>query len=146
MMTRDHIEGNQVIPGAHEVFAMGIKDTEIVRLSVVGAVGNLFKSTRDKPGVDFGCAHRNDIKAWLGCDDGEIVVRLVDDAFQSVQPGDELVLQMQTFQILDGGCFPQVEATRILGRGYQRKFDAGTQSENTVAGDFEIAIRCLVMK
>jgi hypothetical protein len=61
----------------------------------------------------------------------------VDDAFQAVETGNELVLKVEALQILDGRGFPEVEAAGVLRRGDQRQFDAGAEPEDAVAGDFE---------
>ena len=80
---------------------MGIEDTEIVLGTVIAAGRDLLKALPVKPRVNLHQCDGHDVKPRLGVDYGQVVA-LVDDASEAVQAGDELVLQEQTFQILDG--------------------------------------------
>lgn len=53
---------------------------------------------------------------------------------------------MEALQIFQRRSFPKVEAAGVLGRGDKGEFDAGTESEDAVAGDFEISVTGLVVK
>jgi hypothetical protein len=71
------------------------------------------------------------------------MARSPDDAFETVEAGNEQVLQVQAFQIFQRACFPKVETAGVLVGGNQGEFDAGAQAENDVAGDLENAFAFL---
>jgi hypothetical protein len=135
----DHVEGDQVVPGADEILVVGIEDPEVVTGAVIGAVGDFGEAEGGEPVIDFRRADGNDLEARLGSDDGKIAIDLVDNAFQPVEAGDEEVLEVEAFEVFEGGGFPKVEAPGIHGRGNQREFNAGAEAEDAVAGDLEDA-------
>lgn len=138
-MTRNHVERDKIFPGADEVFVVGIENTQVVLGSVVGAIGDFLETQGGEPAIDFRHANRDDLEAGLGGDDGEFAVCLMDNTLHAVEAGNEEILEVKAFQILDGRGFPEVEAAGILRGGNERKLDAGAEAEDAIAGDFEDA-------
>jgi hypothetical protein len=145
-MTWNDVKGHKNVARPHEVLIVRIENSEIVLRPIVGGIGDFSEAQRSKPVVDFPASDGHDVKAWLGGDGRHFVARLNDDAFEGIQAGNQEILKVKTFQIFEWRCFPQMEAAGVLGRGNQRQLNAGTETENAVAGDFKIAVVCLVMK
>lgn len=135
----DDIEGDEQIAGADEVFIVGIEDAEVVLRAVVGGRSDLGETEGGEPGVDFPGGDGNDVEAGLGGDDGHVVAGLDDDAFEGVQAGDELVLEVEPLQVFERGGFPEVEAAGVMRRGDESKLNAGAETEDAIAGDFDDA-------
>lgn len=145
-MTGDHIEGDEIFSGTDEVLIVGIEDAEVVLAAVVGAVGDFLEIASGKPSVDFGGADGDDLEARLGGDDGDFAVCLMNHALQAVEAGDEEVLKVEAFQILDGRGFPEMKAAGVLRGGDEREFDARTEAKDAIAGDLEVTVGRLVVE
>jgi hypothetical protein len=72
--------------------------------------------------------------------------RLDDQALEGIEAGDEEILEVEPLQIFQRGGFPQVEAAGVLRGRYEGQLDAGTETEDAVAGDLEVAVGGLVME
>ena len=89
---------------------------EVVLFAAVGGGGDFGEAEGREPCVDFRRGDGDDIEAELGGDDGHVIAGLDDDAFERVQAGDELVLQVESLEAFKRGGFPEVEAAGILRR------------------------------
>jgi len=143
-LARNDVEGNQSVLEADEIPIMGIEDAEVIGGAVVGGRGDLFEAERGEPTVNFLSGDRYDVESWLGGDDDEFV-RLDDEAFESIEVGDEQVVELETFEILQRTGFPEMKAAGILSGGYESQLDTGLKAEDAVAGGFPIAISGLLM-
>lgn len=110
----DDIEGNEHFTGTDEVFVVGIEDAEVVLRAVVGGSGDFGETEGCKPEVDFRRSDGDDVEAGLGGDDGHVVAGLDDNAFEGVETGDELILEMEALQIFKRRGFPKVKAAGVL--------------------------------
>jgi hypothetical protein len=140
----NHIEGHEGIAGADDILVVGIEDAEVVSRPIVGGGGDFLKPERGEPVVDFRLGDGDDVEPGLGGDDAE-VARLGDHAFEQVETGDEQVVKFQTFEVLEGSGFPEMEAAGICSGRDQGEFDAGVQAEDAVLGEFPITVRGLLV-
>ena len=142
---RNHVKRNEIVLESHEILGVGVEDAEVVLGAVVAAFGDLFKAQPGKPSVDFGLGDRDDVESRLRGGDGGIVA-LVENAFEAIQSRDQLILEVEPFEVFERGGFPEVEASGVLIGGDQGEIDSGSKAEDAVAGDFEIPVGRFVVK
>lgn len=136
---RNDIERDQGVLEADEIAVMGIEDAEIVRGPVIRGGGDFLEPERGEPGIDLSGGNRHDIEARLGGDDDQLV-QLDDEAFEPIELRNEEVVKLQALEVFERAGLPKVEAAGILRGRDERKFDAGLEAEDPIAGRFPIAV------
>ena len=138
-LNRDDIERNKNV-GIHadsnDIFIVSIEYPKIVFAPVVGGSGDDLEPERDKPVVDPIPGHGDEIQAGLRDTDRQVIL-LDDDSLEAVQARADQILQAKPLQILIGRSFPEMESSRILVGGNESQIDAGSEAEDTFAGELD---------
>ena len=135
----NHIEWHQGVAHADHIPVMSVEDAEIVGFAIIGCLCNFGEAQRVKPIVDLCLSDGDDIKAGLRGHDAQIP-RLSDDSFESIQVGNELIVEIETFEVLEWRGFPAVKAAAILVGRNQCEINAGVQSEDPVLGELPLTV------
>lgn len=136
------IEGNEdrgVYGGTDDIFIVSVENAQVILLAVVGGGGDDLEALSEKPSVDFRLGNGDQIEPRLGSADGEVVF-LREDALKPVDPGNKDVLEAESLKVVQGRCFPKVEAAGVLIGGNQRQINSRCKTENAAARDFEETI------
>ena len=115
-------------------------------LGTISGMGDLLETLGGEPSVNLRPADQHDVETRLGGNDGHITIGLDKHPFEHIQAGDQLVEEIQAFEVFQRGGFPQLKAAGVFAGRNQGEFDAGGKAKDAIAGDFEVTIRDGVME
>lgn len=87
--------------GADHVLVVGIKNSEIVLPTVIGGGGDDLKPLREKPIINLGLGHGDQLETRLRYAYGEVTI-LDDDAFEAIQARSDKVWSLRRSRYSSG--------------------------------------------